>query len=119
MAVAPDFLVIGVAKSATTALCDTLRCHPDVFVSTPNEPRYWCRKGHELYKTPEWYAALFADAPTGSLRGEGSTRSTNPEHAAMAARRMAAAIPDARLICLVRHPIARLESDWKMRAREG
>ena len=37
---APDFLVIGAARSGTTALTSFLGEHPDVFVSTPKEPHF-------------------------------------------------------------------------------
>lgn len=37
----PDFLVIGAPKAGTTALHAALARHPDVFDSTPKEPKSW------------------------------------------------------------------------------
>ena len=35
--VRPNFFVIGGSKCGTTALCELLANHPDVFISTPKE----------------------------------------------------------------------------------
>src|SRR3954451_19566387 len=37
----PDFLVVGAPKAGTTALHAALAQHPQVFTSTPKEPKYW------------------------------------------------------------------------------
>lgn len=45
MAVLPNFLIIGAARSGTTALCEGLREHHDVFITTPKEPHYFAFHG--------------------------------------------------------------------------
>lgn len=37
----PDFLIVGAAKSATTSLHNYLSSHPDIFMSTPKEPKFF------------------------------------------------------------------------------
>ena len=37
----PNFIVIGQAKCGTTTVCETLRRHPQVFVTEPKEPHYF------------------------------------------------------------------------------
>lgn len=120
----PDFLIIGAPKAGTTALHSALACHPQVFVSHPKEPKYWLcddappphwRGPGDKHSQQEWiwrrrdYEALFARAPEGTVRGEStpfylwSTR---------AQQRIAASLPDVRLIAVVRDPVDRAYSNW-------
>ena len=55
----PDFLLIGAPKAGTTALHAALARHPDVFVTSPKEPKYW----------------LCDDAPPPAWRGPGDAHS--------------------------------------------
>ena len=113
----PTFLVIGAAKCGTTTLCARLEEHPDVFVARPREIHYFGRKTAE--KTPAWYRGHFESASGVPARGEGSTSYTHPDIITEAADQILEEVPGARLIYMVRHPLKRLESDWKMRRREG
>ena len=116
----PDFIVIGAAKCGTTSLCDLLGSHPEIFFSNPKEPRYFSNT--ERFGTAEfrdWYESLFAEVNNEKRVGEGTTTYTHPEIAATVAGRIREAIPHCRLIFMARHPIRRLESDWRMRHFEG
>lgn len=117
MEILPSFFVIGQAKCGTTSVCEALRRHPDVFFSDPKEPHYFTFDLPE--KTRDWYLTLFRDAGGASAVGEGSTSYTRPDVCDACAEAIRDEVPDARLVYLVRDPIARLESDWKMRVREG
>jgi len=114
----PSFVVIGAAKCGTTSLCDLLGQHPEVFMSAPKEPHYFSRV---RYVAPgrAWYESLFANASSCVAVGEGSTSYTHPHRVAIVAPRIRELLPDVRLIYMVRDPIRRLESDWRMRVREG
>lgn len=112
----PNFLVIGAAKCGTTSVCHALGRHPDVFMTEPKEIHYFGQI--DPAKSREWYESFFAGA-TETARGEGSTSYTHPLKIGRCARSIAETVPDCRLIYMVRHPIDRLESDWKMRWREG
>ncbi len=103
----PDFLVIGAKKAGSTWLDAQLRSHPAVSMpARRKEVAYF-----DLYhaRGPEWYAGFFRDAPPGSVVGE-----STPEylHHPEAARRIQAELPQARLLVIVREPIARLHSEW-------
>lgn len=111
-------MVIGCRKCGTTNLCRLLGDHPDVFMTNPKEPQYFSRLSN-FDRDRDWYASLFAGAESYIARGEGSTTYTFPRRIELAAPRIHEAIPDCRLIYIVRHPIRRLESDWKSRVREG
>lgn len=115
----PNFIVIGAAKCGTTSICDLLGKHDDVFMCDPKEPYFFCREdGYDDPEVKKWYQSLFANADTYTAVGEGSTAYTHPRVSKLTAHRIAAAIPDCKLIFMARHPIKRLESDWKMRRHE-
>lgn len=126
----PTFLVIGAAKSGTTSLLSYLGQHPQVFVSASKEPNYFALAGHDLPpKGPaparvlrqmlyNWsrtdlaaYTALFEAAGGAAAIGEGSVRYLYfPD----APARIRAAIPQARLVAILRDPVARLYSHYSM-----
>jgi len=114
--VLPNYFVIGAAKSGTTTLCTLLGRHPEIFMSTPKEIHYFGRNDPE--KTREWYESHFASASSFRAVGEGSTSYTHPHIVEACATEIAELVPQARLIYMVRHPLGRLESDWKMRKHE-
>lgn len=119
----PNFFVIGAAKSATTTLCILLGQHPDVFMCDPKEPGFFSNL--ELYtERRQWYERLFENSGCAMARGEGSTTYTrNVSHSQVSdthtASRIARHVPDARLIYIVREPLARIESDWKYEVKMG
>lgn len=113
----PTFLVIGASKCGTTSVCDILSEHPEVFVTDPKEPHYFVFDQFDEWLL--WYEGLFEGAGAYTAAGEGSVSYTLPHRAEIAAGRIQRLIPDCRLIYMVRHPLRRLESDWKMRTIEG
>ncbi len=119
----PDFLVIGAPKAGTTALHAALARHPGLYMSPVKEPKFFLSDGppptkggpgdaltyrEHIWRRPD-YEALFDPAPAGTLRGE-STPLYLYDRAAM--RRIRAALPDARLIVIVRDPVERAHSNW-------
>jgi hypothetical protein len=113
----PNYLVIGAPKCGTTSLCDLLGQHPDVFMSEPKEIHFFGRT--DPRKTLAWYEAHFDAAGSARAVGEGSTSYTHPDIINGCAAAIAERIPQCRLIYMVRNPLTRLESDWRMRALEG
>ena len=113
----PNFLIIGAPKCGTSSLCYTLGKHPQVFMSKIKEPHFFGRK--DAKKTLDWYENHFVGSHGKRAIGEGSTSYTHPHIIYQASSDIARLLPNVRLIYLVRNPIRRLESDWKMREREG
>jgi sulfotransferase family protein len=112
----PDFVIVGAMKSATSTLYQWLRARPDVHMAWPKETNYFAvPKSWEL--GIEWYRDQFAEAAAGQLAGEASVIYTSPQYGDVAAERMAAAIPNARLIYIVREPIQRLRSHYRHEAQ--
>lgn len=114
----PNFMIIGVAKCGTTTLCNILEKHPNIFISHPKEPNYFNKSIH-YESTRSEYEEIFKNAEGFSLRGEGSVGYTNPNRIHFVPKRIYETIPDCKLIFMVRHPIKRLESEWKMHLRLG
>jgi hypothetical protein len=107
----PTFLVIGAMKSGTSSLRDYLRAHPDVYVP-PEEELHYFAEGINWAKGLDWYRSRFADAGTAIAVGEKSpTYAMVPEHPGVP-ERIAALLPDVRLLYVVREPIARIRSHF-------
>ena len=108
----PNFFVVGAAKSGTTSLWQYLRQHPDIFMPTDialKEPSYYCDsygvEGYEAY-----LSIFFRDVRNEKRIGEASTPYlTSPE----SARKILEAVPDAKIIMLLRNPVNRAYSLWK------
>jgi hypothetical protein len=129
---APDFLVIGAARSGTTALTSFLAQHPDVFVSTPKEPHFLAFPGgaprftgpgdddlinRGAVRDPEAWLRLF-EGRTETRRGEGSvTTLASPATAVPAIGRFCA--PGCRLVVLLRDPVDRAFSSWQYLRSRG
>ena len=109
----PTFFLAGAAKAGTTSLHHYLGEHPDIFMSEVKEPHYFSCEDDGW---PRWavrdrstYEALFDAAMPGQARGESSTWTLYSEGAP---KRIAQAIPDARIIALLRNPPDRAFSNW-------
>jgi sulfotransferase family protein len=124
----PNFLVIGAAKAGTTALYWYLAEHPAVFMSPKKETNFFAygrdSQGRLLYGDPEYhqfpiqtlaeYQQLFSGAGDAAARGEASPIYLE---CPQAAERIGAVLPEARLVCCLRHPVDRAYSDFQMDLR--
>ncbi|MFL6026701.1 MAG: sulfotransferase family protein [Friedmanniella sp.] len=120
----PDALIIGAPKAGTSALHAALATHPQVYASPVKEPKYYlctdapppayCGPG-DAHSQQEWvwrrrdYDALFAGAPTGTVRLESTPFYL---YARSARQRIAEELPEAKLVVVVRDPIDRAYSNW-------
>ena len=119
----PDFLIAGAPKAATTALHVALARHPQLYLSRVKEPKYFLTDGRpraqggpgdaRTLRQQVWqrdkYEALFAGAPSGTRLGESTSLYLRD---ADALRRIHMAIPDVRIIALLRDPVDRAHSNW-------
>ncbi len=114
----PDFFVVGHAKCGTTALCEILKKHPQVFMPRFKETEFLSRARHHRVdlqrrrpaqrpRTLEAYLELFADAPPLARAGEGSTEYLRTDGTA---ERIHALCPDARIVAAFREPASFLRS---------
>jgi hypothetical protein len=120
----PTFIVIGAARSGSTAVYEYLTQHPDVFMSEPKEPHYFAFPGERLdFRGPgddllmnqaaitdRWrYSQLFAQASGAKAVGEASVSYL---YYPAAARRIKESIPGVKLVCVLRNPADRAFSSY-------
>jgi Sulfotransferase domain len=106
----PNLIVIGGLKCGTTSLHHYLNLHPEIAMSRPKELNFFVSElNWEL--GPEWYASHFdRSAP---VRGETSPHYTNlPRFDGVAARMRELLGEQARIVYMVREPIARMLSHY-------
>ncbi len=125
----PNFLVIGKAKSGTTALHATLSQHPQIYMSPIKEPRFFvCDGGVPTFQGPgkfgglttlTEYEALFAQATEEKAIGEASPQYLYASLAERAAHAIRHYIPHARLIAILRHPADYAYSEFSFRRMLG
>lgn len=108
---APDFIVIGAMKCMTSTLHEHLASQDGIFMTTPKEPCYFS-DDHVYERGSNWYASLFAQAGDGDICGESSTHYTKLPTHPHSASRMHGAVPHAKLIYVMRHPIDRMVSQY-------
>lgn len=126
----PNFLIIGAAKSGTTALHNYLKQHPEIFMSTRKELRFFPfedqmpsfrgpgddRDMEHVVRSIEDYRAHFAESAGYPARGESSPLYL---YYSRSAERIRHYIPDAKLIVILRHPADRAYSQYLMRVSDG
>lgn len=109
----PNFVIVGAPKCGTSSLAAWLRDHPDAYVVPEKELYYFTS---EWERGQKWYEQCFA--PDGQRAVGEATPTYLHEHRAH--ERMAAVIPQARLIAMVRNPVDRAYSHyWHWRERKG
>jgi hypothetical protein len=141
MGALPNLVVIGAMKSGTTALHHYLGYHPDIAMSRHKELNFFygpmdtpcpdssMRKQHprsctcwqrwvagNWHRGTDWYASHFR--LRSMIRGESSPTYTSPSYPLVPAR-MAQLIPTARLVYLVRDPVASAISQYGHHRRDG
>jgi hypothetical protein len=107
----PDFIVGGAPRSGTTYLAHALDTHPDIEMAKPwrPEPKVFLRPADGAAVFRAQYAQWFGPEHAAVLRGE---KTTNYFESAEAPARVATALPEVRLVFLLREPVARAYSNW-------
>jgi hypothetical protein len=124
----PDFLLIGAAKSGTSALFRYLKQHPQIYFSSKKEPHYFSFDEKSKHTAGpgdtiplavtdfDAYCALFENAPSGSMAGEASTsylyREETPE-------RIRNVLPLVKMVAILRNPIERAFSAYMHLVRDS
>jgi len=112
----PNLFIVGAMKAGTTALHGHLDRHPDIFMSDPKEPGFFADPAPDADARAA-YLALFSAGAGQSWRGEASTRYTKTQDAAGVAGRIAEYAPEARILYMVRDPVARAVSQYLFNRR--
>jgi hypothetical protein len=115
----PNFLIIGGMKSGTTSLYHYLRDHPQVFMPKFKALEFFAGGPH-WDRGIDWYRKQFAAAPPDAVAlGEASNVYTKYPRYPDVPERIAAYIPDARFLYVIRDPIERIRSHYQTRVIEG
>jgi hypothetical protein len=119
----PNFFIIGADKAGTTGLYETLKQHPNIYMSPVKEPHFFAFQneppispgpGGGYYHLvtvwrPQEYAMLFSGITNQRAIGEASAGYMRSQ---LAARRIKQNLPHARLIAILRHPTERAYSNY-------
>jgi hypothetical protein len=118
-----DFIVIGAQKAGTTALWQYLRSHPGIFMPRAKEAPFFIFPGvarpggFESYM--DW---TFSEASPEAVLGKATPDymlGRNEVVVEAVAARIAATLPDVKLVVLLRDPIERAISNHTMELRRG
>jgi hypothetical protein len=120
----PNFFIVGAPRCASTFMYTYLRQHPDVFMPVEKEPKFFCSdldSGSEadadfFIRDEEEYLRLFAE--TGNVRCVGEACVFNL-FSNIAASRIKAKRPDAKIIIMLRDPVEQMYSFHAIRRRNA
>jgi hypothetical protein len=135
-----DFVVIGAAKAGTTSLFEYLRTHPEVHLPSWKETNFFLDPRYA--RGVDWYLDwVLGGAPAGSVCGEASVRymagtpwrvsDEEESHRPSAAdseksslervipSRIHSALPQVKLVALLRDPVQRCVSEYGMAVLRG
>lgn len=108
---APEFIIAGAPRTGTTWLTVAADRHPQICLAKPLQPEPKFFLIDELYALglDEYRRRFFDQCREGTVRGE---KSTNYLESATAARRIAADLPDVKLVFVLRDPTERAISNY-------
>lgn len=126
----PNFFIIGAARSGTTSLEEYLCQHPDISITTKKESHFFAaddfppifkgpgddRLNERLIRDEATYTQLFAAKQGTKAIGETSVFYLCYPNSA---ERIAQAVPDAKIIMVLREPVARAYSAYMFLKRDG
>jgi len=115
----PNFLIVGAAKAGTTALYNYLSQHPQIYMSSHKEPKFFLSEdkrgkfsgpdddlmiNKSTITTLEEYEKLFSGAKEGMVIGEGSVWYLYDKKSPMRIKEL---IPNVKIIAMLRNPVDR------------
>jgi len=110
--------VVGAQRCGTTYLHHLLDRHPEIEMARPvrPEPKFFLDDARYARGLAHYDAAYFTGKPGAKVRGEKGTSYLESD---AAATRIARAFPKARIVVLVRDPVARAVSHWRFSVENG
>jgi GT2 family glycosyltransferase len=115
-----DFIVIGAQKSGTTTLWHLLRNHPQLSLPASKEAPFFA-EDQRIERGLDWYiATFFPDHAPGSLLGTVTPQyMLGPLSVETFAARIHHTLPDVKLIAVLRDPVERAISHYRMSVQRG
>jgi hypothetical protein len=119
----PDFLIVGAQRCGTTSLFRGLAEHPSVVPPLLHKGVHFFDTPRAYARGPRWYRGHFPLRSIANRRvpGRALTGEASPYYMfhPLGAERIAAALPTARLIVLLRDPVERAFSAYKQETARG
>lgn len=130
MDVLPNFFIVGAAKAGTTSLVAYMQQHPEIYFSPVKEPKYFSLDDNQfphrgpgadiadskVIRDAAAYLGLFSGAGAYRARGEASV---DYLYSPGVPERIYRAIPEARIIIVLRDPVERAYSAYMHYVRDG
>jgi hypothetical protein len=118
----PEVVIVGAQRSGTTTLFRLLSDHPQVVRPTASKGMAYFDLNYD--RGPRWYRGQFPLKLTASWRSRGRRRVTFESSGyymfhPLAAERIAAELPDAKVIVMLRNPVDRAYSAHRHELRRG
>ncbi len=125
----PNFFIIGAARSGTSSLDRYLSQHPEIYIAPKKETHFFARDlfpprftgpgderlNQSLIRDEDQYVQLFASVAGEKAIGESSAfYLCYPQ----TAERIAQAVPDAKILMILREPVTRTYSAYMFLARD-
>lgn len=113
----PGMVIVGAMRAGTTSLFSFLARHPQVAASFGKEVHYFDLRFH---RGPAWYRCQFR-RPRTDTRGDAVGVESSPYYMfdPRVPGRMAALMPDVKLVFLLRDPVERAFSHYRKNSRDG
>lgn len=114
----PGFIIFGVARGGTTSLYNYLTSHPNIAPSMTKEVMFFDAKFHQGFR---WYQAHFPSqfSPFGKKKLIAGEASPSYFHHPLVPNRIKAALPQVKLIVLLRNPVDRAYSHYSYAVKAG
>ena len=113
----PQFIIAGAAKCGTTTLVDMLREHHRIFLPQeyPSGEIHFFDYDENYNRGLSYYQSFFKNAKPNQIRGE-----KTPAYSWLfVPKRMHKHLPEVKLIWMIRNPIKRAYSHWRMYTWRG
>jgi LPS sulfotransferase NodH len=124
----PNFFIVGAARSGTTSLDRYLSQHPEIFITSRKDAHFFATEhfprtgtgdevmNRKIMRDKAEYTQLFAGVTVEKAIGESSAFYLCLSGTA---ERIAHAVPNAKIIMILREPVARAYSSYMLLARDG
>jgi hypothetical protein len=109
-----SLFVVGAGKAGSTTMFDCLNRHPQLQGANPKEPMFF---SHHMEKGLDWYHSLFQKGDNIQYYFEASPQYTFIDELPDVSHRIKEYNPQAKIIYIVREPIARIKSHFAHWAR--
>ena len=104
----PNLFIVGAPRCGTTAMNEYLKAHPDIYIPNRKDIHYFDTDNeHATTRSEPQYLELFSGATQESYLGEASVWYL---YSAIAAQKIKAISPKARIVIMLRNPMEMLHS---------